>query len=370
MALANLDAKRCVQIGYDPADRCRPCEPTGLPPLSKKKGRKRVRTTRQLRRIPKPLLPCPHGTNCIKECRRVSLQERQKIRDRSVEIGASLEKGARHRKHEFAFKTMSTILHYPTNVRGHPDARNGRQKCAHCRFDASELWNPRENHTYRTCNRREEQRNGAKYTTKYYLPGGGGLVEVCSSLWRNTLDIGRKAQSRLKHHSKQYLELPPDAFSWGGSSHSEKERLVLEYVASVPRHFSHFTIGGTFEYVDCASSALQWWRGPTEPNDDGSMTPCFLQWVDERNGTNHQEFYLQHGWWPGVTVCSRNNKPQILCGTDALSIPVPAVSYQYFWTVLKRYMFNHVYYSYIIFLLLCTYDLLSLWSKVSVSFQR
>ncbi len=127
---------------------------------------------------------------------------------------------------------------------------------------------------------------------------------------------------------------------WGGQKDTEKKKLVRAYIDTVPRHYSHYTTLSTNEYVDCASSALNWWKGPTEVNDDGTASLCFLEWLDLQHGTQHYNFYCTHSYFPGLHDSyfpglhdERNNLPATLAGPNAALIPKPAVSYKYFLSV-------------------------------------
>jgi hypothetical protein len=91
-------------------------------------------------------------------------------------------------------------------------------------------------------------------------------VEVCSTFWANTFGIG---ESALKHLRKLATLLFFPARSnrkgesilrWGGQKNTGKEQLVRAYIDTVPRHYSHYNTSSTNEYVDCASSALNWWK--------------------------------------------------------------------------------------------------------------
>ena len=330
-----------MTIGYDPDLRLRTSDPAGLPPCAKKRGRKTLRTVRGTRAA-RHLEPCAKGERCSKFCRHVPASERAKIRETCESIMRDIKAGARQRKMEFIFGMMQTVIIQSKAKKCHPDAI-GRQKCSHCKFDNCGLWDPPACHTYRKCNRRHELRNDSVRRTKYYLHDGQGMVEVCSAFWRNTMDIGEASQKKLAAFSRSCCVLPPKSFSWGGSSKTNKENFVLEYLATVPRHFSHFSVGGTFEYVDCAASIAQLWKGPTELNDDGTTTPCFLEWADERNQTTFQQVYSTYGWWPGMEKFDRANKPASLCAPNAPNIPAPSVSYNYFWSIVKRYSNIHMY---------------------------
>jgi hypothetical protein len=123
---------------------------------------------------------------------------------------------------------------------------------------------------------------------------------------------------------------------WGGQKDTGKKQLVRAYIDTVPRHYSHYTTSSTNEYVDCASSALNWWKGPTEVNDDGTASRCFLEWLDLQHGTQHYNFYCTHSYFPGLHD-ERNNLPATLVGPNAALIPKPAVSYKYFLSVLNTF---------------------------------
>lgn len=325
-AAENVETKEPRRADYDPESRHRAESPGALPPTRKKEGRKRVRTVRSLRPLLGHLNMCALGRTCANECNRVSTSLREELRAEFDKRRKSLEKGARRRSMEFLFNFVRRETDYPTHKPPHPDASGGRQKCRHCRFDPAYMWSPQTSHTLQNCRRRNEPRNGHTYVYKYFLYDEGGAVEVCAPFWRDTFCVSQKTQLKLARFSSGF-QLPPGAFTWGGSTKSNREVIVLEYMASVPRHFSHFSMCSTHEYVDCASSALNWWRGPTEVNDDGTISPCFL------------EFYKSHGWWPGVNV-ENCDKPAVLCGPNAIRVPQPAVSYRYFLGIVNRFQFR------------------------------
>jgi len=199
------------------------------------------------------------------------------------------------------------------------------------------LWDPVLPHTYTNCNRRNEPLHGGRLKLRLFVKWENGVVEVCKKFWCNTFGIGGRSFARLDSFSTQAF-LPPNAFAWGGSVKSAKESLVREYVGTIPRHFSHYSMSSTSEYVDCASSALNWWKGPTETNDDGTVSIPFLEWLVKRNGTEDLPFYNEHAYFPGVhSLTSRPNLPHTLVGPGALPIPVPAVAYHYFLSMVKAF---------------------------------
>jgi len=56
---------------------------------------------------------------------------------------------------EFCWSNMTSVLYYPEKIAGHKGSV-GKQKCSHCKCDPMELWDPKESHTYRKCNRKGE----------------------------------------------------------------------------------------------------------------------------------------------------------------------------------------------------------------------
>ena len=147
----------------------------------------------------------------------------------------------------FAYSFMTRELEWrPVRTsQRHPDARAGgrgqapRQACIHCCFDASALWNPPASHNYRDCLRRGEPRNGGTKRYRYYLQCGDARVRVCVKFWLNTFGIGRDTKRRMQALCAAGV-LPVTAFSWGGLIATGKKRLVLEYIDTVPRHYSHY----------------------------------------------------------------------------------------------------------------------------------
>ena len=119
-----------------------------------------------------------------------------------------------------------------------------------------------------------------------------------------------------------------DKFSGGGSIKSPREQLVRQYIATIPRHFSHYSPTSTSEYVACASSCLNWWKGPLEVDQDGTHPLCFLQWLDKRNDTNDYHIYLTHDYFPGVNRPSVSRPLPVTI--EPACMPVPAVSCNYF----------------------------------------
>ena len=122
--------------------------------------------------------------------------------------------------------------------------------------------------------------------------------------------------------------LPKERFSRAGSSKSNREQLVRSYMGTVPRHYSHYSPTSTSEYVQCASSCLNWWKGPLETDLHGERPLCLLEWLDEINGTNSYDLYTTHNYFPGVHVIT-DARPCTQSTSDTI-LPIPAVSYHFF----------------------------------------
>ncbi len=101
------------------------------------------------------------------------------------------------------------------------------------------------------------------------------------------------------------LQVPNDYFNYKGTKSTDKKGLVLEYMESIPRHFSHYSLSSLHEYIDCASSIFNWYKGPTDINEDGSISPCFLKWLDDKMGTTNYDFYQMYHFYDGVS-CNRD----------------------------------------------------------------
>ena len=90
------------------------------------------------------------------------------------------------------------------------------------------------------------------------------------------------------------------------------------------------------EYIDCASSVLNWYKGPTDINEDGSVSPCFLQWLDAKMGTSNYDVYQMYHYYDGVNS-TRDYIHPALFGDNAVVPPKPCVSYNYFYLVVSEY---------------------------------
>ena len=108
-------------------------------------------------------------------------------------------------------------------------------------------------------------------TFQFYLPkkmedGGvfGPLVPVCRSIFRNTFGIGGTTMKRLAGFAKAgFSHLPKEAFlRKGGSKQGEWFNLCTEFAATVRRRYSHFSMTSETQYIMCAKSILQLYRGP------------------------------------------------------------------------------------------------------------
>lgn len=132
------------------------------------------------------------------------------------------------------------------------------------------------------------------------------------------------------------LQVPHNFFAYKGRKPTHQRALVLEYMETIPRHYSHYSMSSLHEYIDCASSILNWYRGPTDINEDGSVSPCFLEWLDEKMGTTNYELYKTYHFYPGVNA-TRDYVHPALTVADALLPPKPCVSYNYFLSVVTQY---------------------------------
>jgi hypothetical protein len=151
------------------------------------------------------------------------------------------------------------------------------------------------------------------------------------SFWKETFGLGKDALRTLTNSATSYKLAE---YKHKGQKKTEKETMCREFIATVPRHYSHFSVSSCNEYVDCASNALNWWRGPLERNADGTTSPCFLQWLDQRHQTNHLQVFTESGWFPGVN--KGEMPPAVRDAEDDGLFPTPAVSYKFFWAVLSK----------------------------------
>jgi hypothetical protein len=109
------------------------------------------------------------------------------------------------------------------------------QSCTHYCMDAKELWRPQESHLYSECGRRDEVQHGTFSKNEVYIAG----YCVCVPYFCNTFGLSKKVYFKLiKHAGASYL---PPIFSHGGSIKSNMERHVREYIATIPRHYSHYS---------------------------------------------------------------------------------------------------------------------------------
>ncbi len=207
------------------------------------------------------------------------------------------------------------------------------QHCVHCQWDARDLWNPQHDHMYDECRRRREVQHGSYYVKQLHLLSKGSSYPVCTQYFKNTFGLGDAVFNNLYKHCGSSI-LPKEKFTCAGSKKSLREQLVRQYIATVPRHFSHYSPTSTSEYVQCASSCLNWWKGPLESDLNGVRPLCLLEWIDSINATNNYELYTKHGHFPGVHVVSEARPSTLDTGTT--SLPVPAVSYHYFLSVVNK----------------------------------
>jgi hypothetical protein len=188
------------------------------------------------------------------------------------------------------------------------------QQCVHCQQDPRELWSPVEDHWYADCHRRGEIQHGTRFVKQLHLCAKGNCYTVFKEFFRSTFGLTAALYRRLSQHSGTSM-LPKHLFTSAGSKKSNREQLVREYIGTAPRHYSHYSPTSTSEYVQCASSSLNWWKGPLE--------------------SDIHEVYTTHNYFPGVHVLS-DARPCSVHTTNT-ALPVPAVSYHFFLSVIKKY---------------------------------
>jgi hypothetical protein len=196
------------------------------------------------------------------------------------------------------------------------------------------LWSPPDGHIYDDCNRRGEIQNGTHFVKQLHLCANGNCYTVCTEFFKQTFGLSRKLFYSLVQHSGTSM-LPKEKFACDGSIKSSRERLVQQYISTIPRHYSHYSpTSNTLEYVQCASSCLNWWKGPLECDIHGSRPMCLLEWLDSSNETNNYEMYTTHNYFPGVHVLSDARPCSLI--TSTTSLPVPAIYYDFFLSVIKK----------------------------------
>ena len=230
-------------------------------------------------------------------------------------------------KHADSFVVAAVLLP------GDSPTRELIQHCVHCQCDARELWNPPNDHIYNDCFRRREVQHGSYYVKQLHLLSNGISYPVCTQYFKKTFGLGCTVFNKLYKHCGCSI-LPKEICTSAGSKKSTREQLVRQYIATVPRHYSHYSPTSTSEYVQCASSCLNWWKGPLESDLNGVRPLCLLEWLDSINETNSHELYTNHGYFPGVHVVSEARPSTI--DTSTTSLPVPAVSYHYFLSVVNK----------------------------------
>jgi hypothetical protein len=125
------------------------------------------------------------------------------------------------------------------------------------------------------------------------------------------------------------MQVPDDYGARIGSKPTKKKALVLEYMETIPRHYSHYAMASRHEYIDSALSVLNWYKGTTDVNEDGSISLCFLEWLDIKTSTSHFiDFYTKSNYYKGV-----NNGPDYmhpaLAGDTTIVTPEPVVLYSF-----------------------------------------
>ena len=133
-------------------------------------------------------------------------------------------------------------------------------------------------------------------------------------------------------------QVPDDYGGRIGSKPTRMKALVLEYMETIPRHYSHYAMASKHEYIDCASSVLNWYKGPTDVNEDGSISLCFLEWLDIKMGTSHYiDFYTKFNYYKGINNGRDYMHPALAGDTTTIVTPEPVVLYSYFLRVVSKY---------------------------------
>ena len=216
---------------------------------------------------------------------------------------------------------------------GQSPVRVSIQHCTHCQCDPRALWNPQHDHMHEDCLRKGEAQHNAYFVKELHLCAKGKCYTVCTQFFRKTFRLGSFVFNELFKHSGS-SSLPKTKFTRVGSKKSQREQLVRQYIATVPRHFSHYSPTSSSEYVQCASSCLNWWKGPLECDLHGLRPLCLLEWLDSINGTHNYEVYTTNQFFPGVHVVSDARPCSV--NTCTTQLPVPAISYHYFLSVINK----------------------------------
>jgi hypothetical protein len=242
-----------------------------------------------------------------------------------------MKNGAKYRGYSYLFQFMKKVKRVKLKTIKHADSfvvaavllpgdsptRELIQHCVHCQCDARELWNPPNDHIYNDCFRRREVQHGSYYVKQLHLLSNGISYPVCTQYFKKTFGLGCTVFNKLYKHCGCSI-LPKEICTSAGSKKSKREQLVRQYIATVPRHYSHYSPTSTSEYVQCASSCLNWWKGPLESDLNGVRPLCLLEWLDSINETNSHELYTKHGYFPGVHVVSEARPSTIDTSTTSL----------------------------------------------------
>lgn len=319
----------------------RPAEPPSGE-LQPKKQRSPAKTERALKPKSKPpeLAPCCCEHKWSKcggckghtglECQRVTDEDRLRYRKLFARVRTENRPMALQRAMSLVYQGMRWPVYYPR-----PDA-NPAQACMHCRHLVRSEWEPSKTHNSKSCGHRDDVCAGAARAeqAEYWLwTSEHGDVRVCRDFYRDTWGISHHKLKRMLDIGPCF-ELPPDAFVWGGRKPSEMMQLTLEYVMSLERHFSHYSMSSTTEYTDAANSVLQLWKGPCVARSDGSEQLCFLEWLDKKKSTGHHKYFKGKGWFPGVQSSRAGAEKPKSVGADAPKLAVP---YKFMLKVMNKY---------------------------------
>jgi hypothetical protein len=203
-----------------------------------------------------------------------------------------MKSGAKYRAYTYLFQFMRKVKRFRKRTKKHRESyllgtpaivgqspvRVSIQNCSHCQCDPRVVWNPQHDHMYTDCLRKAEAQQSSYLVKELHLCAKGVCFTVCTQFFIKTFRLGSFVFNELFKHSG-CSTLPKNKFSRIGSKKSLREQLVRRYIATVPRHFSHYSPTSSSEYVQCASSCLNWWKGPLECDLHGLRPLCLLECV-------------------------------------------------------------------------------------------
>jgi hypothetical protein len=314
----------------------RPEAPVGAPPKKKLKTVKGVlRSIKTMR----PLESCSctkataHNWQSGMCCNMFSDEQRNAIRSRFLARRQDPKPGALERALELPHAGIrKTVVYTKKNM-------VAGQTCTHCKHLDKEDQNPAANHTVVGCehNNGKTERKGGSIKTDYVLydTNVGADRPVHVDFFRNTYGLSKDRLAKLKA-----VTTTAGMYKKEENKENKKTRIIHQFLLQVPRHYSHYSPESTVEYVDCASSCMKLWCGPTQGDEDDDR--CFLEWFDglskdELEAAGFKEadqgsfkYYTAKKQWPGI----HNERPKATLPLDAPKLPI---SFQQFHRVTSTY---------------------------------